>query len=261
LTKSKTNRIDGVVKTDRRNSDLVFNRMMIVMIAAAAVIIGLLYIKRGAVSGISRLEVQFVMNALPIVTIICTVLFAAALVYFILQRVRKADESTRLVTSWALLGMTSVVFFVSVFYKTLTGMYSLAVVIAAAILYFVYCLYNRDFFWCSIVAAAGSFLLLSGRSVFPVFATASQIAAILLSLAAIVFFLIVKKNGGKLLIKDKKIAIMKRDYQYVPLFTLAALVIAFAILTLITTSLVIYCIMALLAVYLLFGIIYTVKMI
>ncbi len=261
LTKSKTTGIEGLTAKDRRNSDLIFNRMVIVLAAAAAVLCGLLYIKRGAISGISKTEVLFVVNVLPILTIAVGVLFAAALVYFIMKRVKRINESDKLLTSHSLLGMASVLFFVTLFYKSITGVYAIAFIIAAALLYFVYCLYERDFFWCSVVAGAGSFLLLAGRSVSMLISVGALALAILLSAAVILLFLMIKKNGGKLTVGGKKRTIMKPGYRYTPILVLAAILLAFAVLTLITTSLVLYCILALLAVYLLFGIIYTVKMI
>lgn len=261
LTKSKTPGIEGLTAKDRRSSDLIFNRMVIVLAAAAALLCGLFMIKRDAMSGISKTEVLFVVNVLPTLTIVCGVLFAAALAYFIRNRVKGVSETSRLITSHTLLGMASLLFFLALFYKSLTGIYSIAVVIAAALLYFVYCLYERDFFWCSLTAAIGSFLLLAGRSVSPLISICSRSLAILLSIALILFFSFLKKNHGKLSIRGKKRCIMKSGYRYTPILVLAAIVLAFAVLTIITTSFVLYCILALLAVYLLIGIIYTVKMI
>ncbi|MBO5273577.1 MAG: hypothetical protein IJA85_12160 [Clostridia bacterium] len=261
MTKSKTTGIEVLTAKDRRNSDLIFNRMIVVLVAAAAALCGLFIIKRDAMSGISKTEVLFVVNVLPILTIVCGVLFAAALIYFILKRVKGISEADKLITSYSLLGMASVLFFVTLFYKSLTGIYAIAVVIAAALLYFVYCLYERDFFWCSLTAAFGSFLLLAGRSVSPLISFGALALAIVLSIAVILLFLMMKKNGGKLTVGGKKRSIMKPGYQYTPILVLAAVVLAFAALTLITTTFVLYCILALLAVYLLIGIIYTVKMI
>ena len=80
-------------------------------------------------------------------------------------------------------------------YKSLTGIYAIAVVIAAALLYFVYCLYERDFLWCSLTAAFGSFLLLAGRSVSPLISFGALALAIVLSIAVILLFLFRKETS------------------------------------------------------------------
>jgi hypothetical protein len=133
--------------------------------------------------------------------------------------------------------------------------------IVAILLYFVYHIFRRDFFLCSIAAAAGFVLIklstISQSSAFGfIFSTACGILAIAAPVVFIVFGIVLHANKGVFL---KKKLIDKGDHIY-PMLIVSGISLAGALAAFFVPAAAIYAIVVILAAYLALAVANTIRM-
>lgn len=254
----------GKTKTDiEGRDDFLANRMMALLIAVTAVIVTLLLLKKNNI----HFEAQFIIYALPFFQIGLGLAFISSLIYYIIQKKRKVDDSRKFFGGFLIPGSTAILSGISLVFTYLLVTGTVICLITATVLYFIYCFYQRDFFWFSVITAAGTVFLYAGSldsTAVPlknIIKTAAKGSAVLLPLVFIAAILILRRSDGHIMLKGKKTKIMKKEYRYYPFLTAAVITFAGSAAVLFIPGIMIYTIILLLAAYLLTAIIYTVKMI
>lgn len=237
-------------------SNAITYRMTIVF---ALLVIGILALIRVTQTASSEM---WLLNTLPVFRIVTGVLLAAAVVYRIVVRTKKTDESKRVLSSAFLCGVAGAIFVAALFYFPLGASRIIAWFLAAALLFFVYEIYAVDFFLFSVVTVVGAIAAsLVGSAAFrgrETLVTVAALAAVLIAIAAVSYIAgSLEKNGTAPFVGRKIIAPagMKALNAYIGCG--AALL---AVLGVICFGHALWFIAALAVVYLIFGIIYTVKL-
>jgi len=241
----------------QNKSDLILYKLMISFLIAVVGITGMLTVGKSL-----RSEAFFRTNILPALLIVSGAAMVAAIVFFALQRSRHIDESAKIITSANILG-TAIAFFGSLLYYEVSFDAAQVVIlmICAVVLYFVFNIYRKDFFLCSIAAAAGINLIrMATTSMSTIFGSLISIAAkvfgILIPIVLIVFVVFLHTNKG---IFMKKKLIDKGDHIY-PTILVSAISLAGTILTVVAPAIAIYSIIVLLVAYLAIAVAYTIRM-
>lgn len=255
------------IKKDRadieRRDDFLANRMTVILIAATALIITMLLLKRNN----NHFEAQFILYVLPFLRPVLGLAFVAALIYRTTIKIKKTDDSMRFFGSAFMLGIASLLFGLSLIFTYVLVMGSVICLIGATLLYFINCFYQRDFFWFTVITAAGAMLFyigsLEASSVISknIVKTAARYLSIILPVIFIIAVVLLKRWGGYIIRGGKRAKIMKQEYNYYPFITSAAITLAGAVAARLFPGAVIYFMIILLIAYLLVAIIYTVKMI
>lgn len=254
---SKKNRM-SIAERD----DFLSNRMMALLITVTTLIVTMLLLKKNN----NHFEAQFIIYVLPYVRLGLGLVFVASFIYYIIRRRQKIDDSMKFFGSPILLGSASLLFGISLMFTYLLVIGTVICFIAAILLYFIYCFYQRDFFWFSIITAAGAALLyassLDPTSVMlkNIVKTAAKVSAIILPVIFIIAILVFKRADGCIMLRSRNIKIMKDEYRYYPFITAAAITLAGSVAARFFLGTMIYSMVLLFAAYLLIAIIYTVKM-
>ena len=241
----------------QKKSDLVLYKLMVFFCLAIVGVAGVMTIGRSMLT-----QAKFLTNVLPILLIVAGLALAASIVWYAMCRSRHVDESGKIITSANLMG-TAIVFFLSCLYNKLSSdvFNVLLFFIAAIVLYFVYHIFRRDFFLCSIAAAAGFVLIklstISQSSAFGfIFSTACGILAIAAPVVFIVFGIVLHANKGVFL---KKKLIDKGDHIY-PMLIVSGISLAGALAAFFVPAAAIYAIVVILAAYLALAVANTIRM-
>lgn len=246
----------------QRNNAIV-NRMMVMFILATAAVVALLMIKRNG----SRVENVFVLQLLPYFQIVSGVLLAGAIAFFAVQRKRHVNDSLKIFSSSTLLMLAVILFAVFMLYKRFNNTAMVVLIIASLVVSFVYNFYQRDFYYYTVFAVLNLlfvyFIRFGITSILwkDILFIISIILIFVLPIATVGFLLYAKSKKGIVKFNGKNHTIMKPSYLYYPFYVGAVIAIASGVFGLLFTSYIIYLIIAQLAAYLLFGIIYTIKMI
>ncbi len=261
------NKININSKKDRTNiterDDFLSNRMMVLLITVTALIVTLLLLKKNN----NHFEAQFIIYALPFVRLGSGLAFIASLAYYSIRKKQKIDDSMKFFGSPILLASASLLFGISLMFTYLLVTGTVICLIVAILLYFIYCFYQRDFFWFSVITAAGTVLLyaasLNSTTVMlkNIAKTAAKFSAVILPVIFIIAILVFKRADGCIMLRSKKVKIMKDEYRYYPFITAAVITLAGSVAAMLFLGTMIYSIVLLLAAYLLIAIIYTIKMI
>lgn len=237
-------------------SNAITYRMAIVF---GLLVVGILTLIRVTQSANSEL---WLLGALPIFRIAAGVLFVAAFAHWIVKQNKKADESTRVLSSAFLLGVAGTLLVAVLLYNPLGASRIIAWLLAATLLFFVYEIYAVDFFLFTVVTVVGALAASLVNS--PAFrghellVTVLSLAAVLLAIGVVSYIAgSLEKNGtapfvGKHIVAP---AGMRALNAYIGCG--AALL---AVLGVICFGHALYFIVALAVIYLIFGIIYTVKL-
>ena len=227
MEKKLTQKEKHVLEVEAASNAITY-RMTIVF---ALLVIGILALIRVTQTASSEL---WLLDALPVFRIVTGALLAVAVIYSIVCRMKKTDEAKRVLSSAFLCGIAGTIFVAAMFYYPLGASRIIAWFLAAALLFFVYEIYAVDFFLFSVVTVVGAIAAsLVGSAAFRGQETLVTVAA----LAAVL------------------IAGMKALNAYIGCG--AALL---AVLGVICFGHALWFIAALAVVYLIFGIIYTVKL-
>ncbi|MCL2517361.1 MAG: hypothetical protein FWF15_02245 [Oscillospiraceae bacterium] len=250
------------VETEQRNN-LIINRMMAMFVVATVAVVAVLMLKKNG----GRHEVTFVLNVLPILQIISGILFAGATAFFIVRKVNKTDESLIYLSSPTLLILAAALFGSCMLYTTIKNAYVVIGIIGLLVISFVYNFFQRDYFWYSIFQVAYIVMILAIKitSVQPLwmqsFMSFSKIFIFVLPVLIVIGLLITKKNSGIFKFGKFNVPLMKPRSIYYPFYIGAGAAVASGIISILFANMAIYAIIALFALYLIFGIIYAVKMI
>jgi len=241
----------------QKKSDLVLYKLMVFFCLAIIGVTGVMSIGKSLAA-----QAKFLTNVLPILLIVGGLGLAASIVWYAMCRSRHVDESGKIITSANLMG-TAIVFFVSCLYNSLSGdvFNVLLFFIVAIVLYFVYHIFKRDFFLCSIAAAAGFVLIklstINQSTAFGfIFSTACGILAIAAPVVFIVFGIFLNANKGVFM---KKKLIDKGDHIY-PMLIVSGISLVGALVSLLVSGTALYAMVLVLAVYLVFAVVNTVRM-
>ncbi len=185
------------VMTQEEN-DLMMNRLMLGFVIAVCAVTLVMTLKN------SFNTIQIYETVGPVMTVVCLILAVLAGVFFGLRTKRGTDDSRRVLTRWNVLvcGLIALfcaaVFFVN---PSVACAYSVAMVIGACVLYFIWYIYPRVFFAASCMALIEGFLIHAGfglsttRAFSSIIGLACRIgAAVLPVIAAILFVLAAKKH-------------------------------------------------------------------
>lgn len=237
-------------------SNAITYRMTIVF---ALLVVGILALIRVTQSASSEL---WLMGALPVFRIVTGVLFAAAVAFRIVMRAKKTDESKRPLSSAFLCGIAGTLFVAALVCYPLGPSRIIAWFLAAALLFFVYEIYAVDFFLFSVVTVVGAIAAsLVGSSAFrghEMLVTVAALAAVLIAIAVVSYIAgNLEKNGTAPFVGKRIIAPAGMRALNAYIGCGAALL---AVLGVVCFGHALWFIAALAVVYLVFGIIYTVKL-
>ncbi len=245
-----------------KRDDFLANRMLILMLAVTFAVVAMLLIKKNN----PTYEAVFILHALTWVQIGFGVLLCAAIANFVIKRKNGADESGRYIDSGLLLCAAASFFLMSLFYTKLLTTGCVAFLLAAVILYFIYCFYQRDFFWYTVMTYCGAVLIylaslrLGGGTVKIIAKIVGKCAAFILPAAVIIAVLVIRGRLGTVSIGGKKRRIMHQGYLYYPFIVCSAVTLAGAVTAFLLPAAMIYAVVALFAVFLIIAIIYTIRM-
>ena len=241
----------------QKKSDLILYKLMVFFCVAVVGVTCVMTIGKSMLT-----QAKFLTNVLPILLIVAGLGLAASIVWYAMCRSRHVDESGKIITSANLMG-TAIVFFLSCLYNKLSAdvFNVLVFFIVAIVLYFVYHIFRRDFFLCSIAAAAGFVLIklstISQSSAFGfIFSTACGILAIVAPVVFIIFGILLRANKGVFF--GKKL-IDKGDHIY-PMLIVSGISLAGALAAFFVPAAAIYAIVVILAAYLALAVANTVRM-
>lgn len=247
----------------QQKNNVSVNRMMIMFILATAAVVALLMIKKNG----SRVENAFVFNWLIYFKIGSGILLAGAATFFGIQKKRNIDDSLKIFSSTTLLILAAVLFSVFMLYKPFQNTAMVILVISALVLSFVYNFYQKDYFYYSVLTVAAvvfMYFMRMGITVIVwrnILTITSYVLIFLIPVVIIIGLLYAKSKNGIVKFGDKNYVLIKPSYLYYPFFIGAIIAIAAGIVGILFPSYIIYMMIAQLAAYLLFGIIYTIKMI
>jgi len=245
-----------------KKSDIVLYRLMMAFILAMIGIFGMLSVKKSIDN-----EANFIMYVLPCLLVVSGIAFAAALIFFIMQRNRHVDDSDKLINSSNMLGAAAVFFGCAVYYGlALEASHIVVALIAAIVLYFVYHIYSKDFFAYSGLTAlcAGLVYMSVANNVYTTIGTAVTFAeavlAIVIAAAGVVFAIMLINGKGSITIGERKRKIFEGGFKIYPMFISAVLGAVGGALAIAMPAFAIYAVVAMLAAYLVIAVVYTVKL-
>jgi len=247
----------------RKKDDFLMNRLLSLLVAVTAVIVLLLLFRRS----FRDFDLVFISYVLPVLKVVSCAGLIAAVVNVVRCRKKGVDESYRYLSSPVLCGIAAVFTLMCFAYEYVLMIGVVVIMIAALILHFIYCFYQRDFFWVSVAALTGGVLLcgsvLDGTAVFAraVIKSACTVLAILLPLILIAAVLLLKKHGGMIQRKGRKIRLMKPGFLYSPFIAVSVVTLLGAAVAILAGGLMSYALIVLATVYIIIAIAYTVKMI
>lgn len=241
------------------SEEMTVNRMMLLFVAATVAVVILLLVGKGGAA-----ERFFVHSLLLYFQIASAALVLAAAVFYFAGRGK--DESGKLVTRGGLLAAAALLFVVLISYIHVGSGVRVALVIALTVLCFVKTFYQKDFF----IYSALTFL-----NVVSLFAVRAALTSalwkdsliwlfrglgILVPVAVIIAALLARKNGGVLALGGKKRHVLGEGALYSPFFIGSAVTLCGAAAGLFLSSIAVYAAIAALALFLVYAIVYTVKM-
>ncbi len=241
--------------TKIKRSEVIYYRMLIVLAALIAVIFSITYVTR-TVEGSN----SFALSGAPVTATVFAALCVPAIIFYTVCRVKGVNERNRVLSSGFL--MTIAIWLTSVFflYGPLSSRTAMAYIIISTALYYIYYLFNREFFVFSLYASLGAALLLSINSAGKIEHIVSAVLAFLISFVAV--FAVIKGKKKPLEIKFCKMSFKVTDgtFSVYPFVVLAVVLISGAVLSFFFANTTFYSLIVLFASYLVFTIVNTVKM-
>ena len=262
LSYSSVKRNDSKKYEEKRN-EIIANRLMFVFVLAVILITSLIIILNGNFfPGVLLHDVaRFAAH-------IAAALAAASVIYFIAAKAKGWDEAEKTFSSGFLLTMA--LFSFSVFgvfgYAPYWGKYHsdlttllFPFIIAGALIYFTYYLYSREFFLLTAASAVACLCIYMCRlrAVFSLISLLAKAGLVAAPILIFICFFIIKTPPWFF----KPFSVENKKSNKVPFLIFILLSLASAALMFFTTDFVFYNILALLAYYLVMGIIYTIKLI
>lgn len=234
-------------------TEVVYYRMLITLTVLITVIFSIVSLTDTA-EGYNN----FLLNVAPKTAIISAIVCVPLLVFFIICKARKIDEKNWVISSSYLLLVAIWVTSVFGLYGFLSSKTSMAYIVVTAALYFVYYLFDREFFVYSLYSALGAAALLSINSASQTEHIISAVAAFVLT-GVVLYFVFSKgkkpSKAGKKLAKN-----MVKEIKPAPFLVSAAVLVLGTVLSFFFAGVSFYSLVVLFAVYLIFTIVNTVKM-
>lgn len=247
---SKNEKINKV-----RRTDVLYYRMLIVLCALVAIVFSITY----CTNTVEKAN-NFLLNVAPIVAIVFAVLFLPALVYFIVQRVHGANELHKVLSSGFITLLLLWIASVFWLYGHVSSKKIIAYIIVSAALYFVYYLYNHEFFIFSLFNALGGVMIAMMTSATRPKHIILSAAVIVMSIVCIVLLLVAKKKPVEIGLGKSKFKLADETFNIFTFCISAGLMIAGVILSFILSTASFYSAIVLLAYYLVVTVINTVQM-
>ena len=239
---------EAAKKEQLKLEDVKFYRLMVEFILSVFIVYGVIQ------AGNNKIYIAG--EIAPILILVSGIIFAATAVWAVFSKMRGRDEKYKVITSAGLFGNAAVLFFSCAHFRLFMKPDVLLLsLIIAALLYFVYSIYSKNFFIYSLSAGAGFMALLHANidsDILVPFANVlvyvSQALAFAIPLAAAVYAAVMLSRRTL----SGKVA--------VSVIVAALIILAGAVLTLLYPVAVVYTEFTLLAVYLITAVSYTVKL-
>lgn len=253
-----SNRKKSVPDTSQaRTGEVVINRLLIMFMLSVVGVVALLYMGRMTISQV----IWLYESQLPLILLIITgLLLAGAVFLFIKNKNKRSEERMKTINSLNLLCSSAFVFLCALYlkfpgnesYPTVASRL-LVVLVATTVLYFIFYLYQREFFILSLLTA------IAGLGIY--YSAAMFMRIILMVFAALILILtvILKTKGGQIKLGKRKVRVIYAG-MFLPFIILSLLILAVAVLAFIISGINIYGLIALFAYYLIIGIFFTVKL-
>lgn len=241
--------------TKIERSEVLYYRMLVVLAALIAVIFSITYLTRTA-EGYNN----FLLNVAPAVALVFAVLCIPALIFFFILRKKGKDERTKVLSSGYLLSLSLWLTSIFTLYGKLSSKSVIAYIVVTAALYFVYYLFNREFFVFSLYSAIGAGILLALHSSTRAEQIISAVLALIVSLGVVLLLVKDKKKPVEIRIGKSVVKITDGKFKMYPFAVSAAVIIVGAILSFFMADAAFYSLVVLFACYLVFTIVNTVKM-
>lgn len=242
------------IKTDKAGDNIV-SRMLIVFVICIGLPIFLLMNKGGPI------ERAIVVGSQPWLTIAAAVLFIAALVWYIVRLPKKEEESGKIFSSSAILIAAAVLLAVSVSYRFLGTYLVCGFLLTVMMLSLTYHFYPASAVWLTVFASVGAALVIAARSplsggLFTVIAIIGKILAFVWPVCGALIALSVKKKGGSL---KNGLRVFENDESALPFVIVGAVCVVGAAVACLFSSFAPWCAAAVVAVYIVFFVIVSVK--
>lgn len=246
-----------------REDIAVYRVMTMIVINVIAVYI-LWFVKQS-----SARELSFVLNVLPVLKWVfagLTLLAFAAILYF---GFRDKVSPLKVITLEYIFGVSMVGFFVSILYRTMDSTYLILGILLVSVPYYILYFYPRSFFRYSVYTAVAVIL---SRCFSPyafdrygVIGTVVEYVAlavgVLLAVAVIVLGIVCSKHDGTLTVAGRRLTLFTGKKDYIAFFALSVVLLAEAVLSVLLPIAVPFFFYPIAALFLLFAIIYAIKMI
>jgi hypothetical protein len=254
----------GKIKRSQEQEELIVNRLMGLFIAATLLVVGFLLLKKNE----TLAYVKMLNTVLPFVQIGFGILTLAAVVYFIIKKVKHKDESTKTFSSPIILALSVFLFAISLLYRSFEINTHIIIVIVVTAFCFIYAFYPRSFFYLSLVAAIGGIGIYCARYGVPSLLSAKmaivalfRVLSFALPVAVAILFFLARRGAGGKKTRGNKFPVLGDGYNN-PVFIIgAALLLAGAVTVTFIPNLVFYTLVVYFGAYLVSAIICTVKMI
>ena len=241
------------ISNKNKRTDVLYYRMLVVFAALIAVIFSITYFT----ATMERYN-TFTFGVVPIILVVFAVLFVAATLYFVIQRVRGTDEYNKAFSSGYLFMIVSWLLSVFALYQALTTKRLIAYVLVTAALYFIFYIYSKEFFIFSLYNVVNVVALVLMNS-----ASLRIILAVFLALvSAAAVLVVIKGRKAPITLKMGKGSVKLTDAPIAPLpFCISIfIVVAGAVLNFVLMGAAFYSIIALFACYLVCTVINTIRM-
>ena len=200
--KKKQKTTAGYVKPvmTQEENDLMMNRLMLGFVIAVCAVTAVMMVKN------SNNTIQLYNTAGPVTAVVCAVLFALSAVFFGIRTKKRVNDSQKVLTRWNVLMSGIVALFCSIIFflnPAVACAYSVAMVIGACVLYFIWYIYPRVFFALSAACLIEGFLIHAGfglgtaRAFSSLLQLMCKIGALILPIAAILVILTMVKKHPK----------------------------------------------------------------
>lgn len=241
--------------TKIQRSEVLYYRMLVVLAALIAVIFSITYL-----TGTAEDYNNFVLNVSPVIAIVLAVLCIPAIIFFAVCKRKGKNEKNRVFSSGYLLTLALWLTSVFALYGRLSSRAVIAYIVVTAALYFVYYLFNREFFVFSLYAAVCAGILLIINSATRLEHIIAIVFAVIVSALVILLFAAGKNKPAVVKIGRYSLKITDGTFKSYPFIISAAILLIGAVLSFFIANAAFYSLIVLFACYLVFTIVNTVKM-
>ncbi len=238
-----------------KRSEVLYYRMLIVLAALIAVIFSITYVTRTAEGSNS-----FVLSGAPVTAIVFAALCVPAVVFYAVCRTKGVNERNRVFSSGYLLALALWLTSIFALYGPLSSKAAMAYIIITAALYYIYYIFNHEFFVFSLYASLGAALLLSINSAGKIEHIISAVIALAISVAVVLAVVGDKKKPFEIKLGKNSVKITDGTFKFYPFAVLAAIIVLGSVLSFFLANAAFYSLVVLFAAYLVFTIVNTVKM-